>query len=61
MDKLSATIENYLSLVYVLERVELWLVSIWLDSRVPTPPTVTNTLKRMVRDELITMDKNRAA
>lgn len=61
MDKLSATIENYLSLVYVLERDKEPVVGVHLAQLLRvTPPTVTNTLKRMVRDGLITMDKNRA-
>jgi DtxR family transcriptional regulator, iron-dependent repressor len=61
MDKLSATIENYLSLVYVLERDKEPVVGVHLAQLLRvTPPTVTNTLKRMVRDGLITMDKNGA-
>ena len=57
--KTSATIEDYLGLIYISERdgdsisgtrlAELLAVS---------APTVTNTLKRMVRDGLITMDAN---
>ncbi|HCS39385.1 MAG TPA: metal-dependent transcriptional regulator [Anaerolineaceae bacterium] len=57
--KTSATIEDYLGLIYISERdgdsisgtrlAELLAVS---------APTVTNTLKRMVRDDLITMDAN---
>src|SRR6266496_1554576 len=59
MEKLSATIENYLSLVYVLERDKEPVVGVHLAQLLSvTPPTVTNTLKRMVRDGLITMDKN---
>ncbi|RPJ24267.1 MAG: metal-dependent transcriptional regulator [Chloroflexi bacterium] len=58
MDKLSATIENYLSLMYVLERDKEPVVGVRLAQLLNvTPPTVTNTLKRMVRDGLITMDK----
>ncbi len=61
MDKLSDTIENYLSLVYVLERDKEPVVGVHLAQLLRvTPPTVTNTLKRMVRDGLITMDKNGA-
>ena len=58
-EKTSATIEDYLGLLYITERdgepasgtrlAELLGVS---------TPTVTNTLKRMVRDGLITMDAN---
>jgi DtxR family transcriptional regulator, Mn-dependent transcriptional regulator len=59
MDKLSPTIENYLSLMYVLERDMEPVVGARLAELLSvTPPTVTNTLKRMVRDGLITMDKN---
>ncbi|HEX5808655.1 MAG TPA: metal-dependent transcriptional regulator [Anaerolineales bacterium] len=59
MEKLSVTIENYLSLMYVLERDKEPVVGVQLAELMKvTPPTVTNTLKRMVRDGLITMDKN---
>ncbi len=59
MDKLSTTIENYLSLMYVLERDKEPVLGVRLAQLLNvTPPTVTNTLKRMVRDGLITMDKN---
>ena len=58
MEKLSTTIEDYLSLVYVLERDNEPVVGIHLAEMLGgTPPTVTNTLKRMMRDELITMDE----
>ena len=58
MDKLSTTIENYLSLMYVLERDKEPVVGVHLAQLLSvTPPTVTNTLKRMVRDGLITADK----
>ena len=56
--KLSTTIENYLSLMYVLERDKEPVVGVRLAELLDvTPPTVTNTLKRMVRDGLIIMDK----
>ena len=59
MDKLSTTIENYLSIFYILERDKEPVVGVHLAQLLSvTPPTVTNTLKRMVRDGLITMDKN---
>ena len=59
MEKPSTTIENYLSLMYVLERDKEPVVGVRLAELLSvTPPTVTNTLKRMVRDGLITMDKN---
>ena len=58
MHKLSTTIENYLSLMYVLERDKEPVVGVRLAELLDvTPPTVTNTLKRMVRDGLIIMDK----
>jgi DtxR family Mn-dependent transcriptional regulator len=59
VDKLSTTIENYLSLMYVLERDKEPVVGVRLAELLDvTPPTVTNTLKRMVRDGLIIMDKH---
>jgi len=59
MDKLSTTVEDYLSLIYVLERDNEPVVGTHLAELLGvTPPTVTNTLKRMARDGLITMDEN---
>jgi len=59
MDKLSTTIENYLSIFYILQRDKEPVVGVHLAQLLSvTPPTVTNTLKRMVRDGLITVDKN---
>src|SRR5512141_806380 len=59
MDKLSTTVEDYLSLIYVLERDHEPVVGTHLAELLGvTPPTVTNTLKRMARDGLITMDEN---
>jgi DtxR family Mn-dependent transcriptional regulator len=59
VEKLSTTIENYLSLMYVLDRDKEPVLGVRLAELLSvTPPTVTNTLKRMVRDKLITMDKN---
>ncbi len=58
MVKLSATIEDYLSMFYVLERDSEPVVGVHLAELLGvTPPTVTNTLKRMARDGLIVMDK----
>ena len=58
MDKLSTTIEDYLSLIYVLERDNEPVVGVRLAEMLGvTPPTVTNTLKRMMRDGLIKMDE----
>jgi DtxR family transcriptional regulator, Mn-dependent transcriptional regulator len=57
--KLSQTIEDYLSLIYVLERDGEPIVGARLAELLGvSPPTVTNTLKRMARDGLITMDEN---
>ncbi len=59
MEKLSATIEDYLSLLYVLERDREPVVGARLAELLSvTPPTVTNTLKRMIRDGLVTDTKN---
>jgi DtxR family Mn-dependent transcriptional regulator len=56
---LSATIQDYLALIYVMERDQEPVVGTRLAELLRvTPPTVTNTLKRMVRDGLLTMDKN---
>lgn len=56
--KLTPTVENYLSLLYVLERDDEPVVGARLAELIGvTPPTVTNTLKRIVRDGLITMDE----
>ena len=58
MEKLSVTIEDYLSLISVLERDGEPVIGVQLAELLNvTPPTVTNTLKRMVRDKLIVMDK----
>ncbi|MGC8855224.1 MAG: metal-dependent transcriptional regulator [Anaerolineae bacterium] len=57
--RLSATIEDYLSITYVLERDHEPIIGAHLAELLNvTPPTVTNTLKRMVRDGLIRMDKS---
>ena len=57
--KLSSTIEDYLSLIYVLERDSEPVVGTHLAGLLGvSPPTVTNTLKRMVRDGLISMEEN---
>jgi DtxR family Mn-dependent transcriptional regulator len=58
VDKLSSTIENYLSLMYVLERDKEPILGVRLAQLLNvTPPTVTNTFKRMGRDGLITMNQ----
>jgi DtxR family transcriptional regulator, Mn-dependent transcriptional regulator len=57
--KHSQTIEDYLSLIYVIERDGEPVVGARLAEIMKvSPPTVTNTLKRMVRDGLITMQEN---
>src|SRR5512132_1446198 len=59
MDKLSTTVEDYLSWIYVLERDKEPILGVRLAELLGvTPPTVTNTLKRMLRDGLITMKQN---
>ncbi len=56
MDKLSSTVEDYLSLIYVMERDNVPVVGAHLaDLLGVSPPTGTNTLKRMVRDGLVVM------
>ncbi len=58
MEKLSTTVEDYLSLIYVLQRDDMPVVGAHLAELLGvSPPTVTNTLKRMARDGLITMDE----
>jgi len=58
-NKHSQTIEDYLSLIYVMERDGEPIVGARLAELLGvTPPTVTNTMKRMARDGLITMDGN---
>ncbi|MBN2388388.1 MAG: metal-dependent transcriptional regulator [Anaerolineales bacterium] len=59
ISKLSSTIQDYLSLIYVMERDQEPVVGSRLAELLGvTPPTVTNTLKRMTRDGLITMNKD---
>lgn len=56
--KLTPTVENYLSLLYALKRDNEPVVGARLAELIGvTPPTVTNTLKRMARDGLISMDE----
>lgn len=55
--KHSPTIENYLSLMFILHRDNDPVVGARLAELLGvTPPTVTNTLKRMARDGLVTLD-----
>jgi DtxR family Mn-dependent transcriptional regulator len=56
-EKISATIEDYLITIYVLERDGEAVTGVRMAEQLGvTPPTVTNTLKRMVRDGLVMMD-----
>lgn len=57
MDKPSTTVQDYLSLIFVLERDNAPIVGVQLAELMGvSAPTVTNTLKRMARDGLILMD-----
>ena len=59
LSNISPIIQDYLSLIYVIERDEDAIIGSKLAEILGvTPPTVTNTLKRMTRDGLITMDAN---
>jgi DtxR family transcriptional regulator, Mn-dependent transcriptional regulator len=56
-EKITATVEDYLGVMYVLDRDgEPMLGSRLAELLGVTPPTVTNTLKRMVRDGWVTLD-----
>ncbi len=56
--KISETIEDYLSIMLVLERDQEPIVGARLAELIGvSPPTVTNTLKRMARAGLISMDE----
>jgi DtxR family transcriptional regulator, Mn-dependent transcriptional regulator len=58
-EKISATVEDYLGNLFILERDGEPVNGARLAELLGvTPPTVTNTLKRMVRDGLITMDSS---
>lgn len=58
---LSSTIQDYLLLIYVMERDNEPVVGSRLAELLGvTPPTVTNTLKRMTRDGLVVMTKDGA-
>jgi DtxR family Mn-dependent transcriptional regulator len=61
MPKLSSTVEDYLTLIFVLERDREPVVGARLAELLDvSPPTVTNTLKRMARDGLVSMGKQGA-
>lgn len=58
MARVSTTVQDYLSLIYVLERDNAPIVGAQLAELMGvSAPTVTNTLKRMARDGLIRMDE----
>lgn len=58
MEKLSTTVEDYLSLIYALERDHMPVVGAHLAEVLGvSAPTVTNTLKRLVRDGFVVMDE----
>lgn len=61
IEKLSATIEDYLASIYILERDNEPVQGVRLAELLDvSPPTVTNTLKRMVRDGLISIDEKKS-
>jgi len=56
VEKTSATIEDYLGVMFIMQRDGEPVVGARLAELLGvTPPTVTNTLKRMVRDGLVVM------
>ncbi len=58
-EKISSTIEDYLGILFISERDGETVTGTRLAELLGvSTPTVTNTLKRMVRDGLITMDVN---
>ena len=58
-EKISATIEDYLSLLYISERDGEPVSGARLaDLLGVSAPTVTNTLKRMKRDGLVEIDED---
>ncbi len=60
-EKISATIEDYLGAIFILERDGEPVLGARLAELLGvSAPTVTNTLKRMVRDGLVIMDSSRA-
>jgi DtxR family Mn-dependent transcriptional regulator len=58
IEAISATVQDYMLLIYILERDQEPVVGSHLAELLGvTPPTVTNTLKRMLRDGWLTMDE----
>ncbi|PKO16190.1 MAG: hypothetical protein CVU39_09190 [Chloroflexi bacterium HGW-Chloroflexi-10] len=57
IEKISPTIEDYLGILYILERDGEIISGVRLAALLGvSQPTVTNTLKRMLRDGLISME-----
>ena len=60
MERPTPTIEDYLGVIYTLERDGESVIGArladWLEV---SPPTVTATVKRMVRDGWVTMDRSK--
>ena len=55
--EVTAIVENYLGVILTLERDQIPATGAALVKHLlVSPPTVTNTFKRMIRDGLITMD-----
>jgi DtxR family Mn-dependent transcriptional regulator len=58
-EKHSSTIENYLGMLYILERDKEPAVGTRMAELLGvSPPTITNTLKRMSRDGLVELNSN---
>lgn len=61
-EKNSATIEDYLEMLFILQRDGIPIVGARLAELLKvSPPTVTNTLKRMARDGLVTLNPAQGA
>jgi DtxR family transcriptional regulator, Mn-dependent transcriptional regulator len=61
-EKNSATIEDYLEMLFILQRDGIPVVGARLAELLKvSPPTVTNTLKRMARDGLVTLNPAQGA
>jgi DtxR family Mn-dependent transcriptional regulator len=60
VERPTPTIEDYLGVIYTLERDEETIIGArlaeWLEV---SPPTVTATIKRMIRDGWVTMDPSK--
>src|SRR5207247_9791250 len=59
-EPLSATVEEYLEAAYNMSMEDEWVIGVRLAEKFGlAPPTVTEMLKRLVRDGYITMDNKR--